>query len=214
MKKILSVLILIIFLYTAAHAVTGDVSVEGIFNSQGITLMGTGEVLNTLSVGTTEIIPNISLNVNGNIKVGTAGASIEGSTGKFYGDGSSLSNLSPSSVGVALDGGGGSPVAVDTLSYIYVPYACTINNWTLLADVAGSIVIDIWKADYSHYPPTNANSITNGHEPALASALNAQATDLSGWSTVEVNAGDVIAFHVDSASLVSRVTLVMGVTKK
>jgi len=202
----------------AAYAVTRDVSVEGIFNSQDITLMNTGEVLSTLSIGTTEISPNTALEVNGNIKVGTAGASIEGSTGKLYGDGSSLTDLplisAPASIGVALDGGGGSPIATDTLAYIYIPYACTINNWTLLADVPGSIVIDIWKADYSHYPPTNANSITNGHEPALSSAINAHAADLSGWSSVEVTEGDVIAFHVDSASTVSRVTLVLGVTKK
>jgi hypothetical protein len=216
MKKTSILLIAIAFIAlsrTAMFAVTDQVSLEGIVNSQDYTFMNTAEVQSALSIGTTEVSPNTALEVNGNVKVGAAGAYIEGATGKLYGDGSSLTNLPGSSIGVALDGGGGSPIASDTLSYVYVPYSCTIHSWTMLADVAGSIVIDVWKADYAHFPPTNANSITNGHKPALSSSMNAQATDLSGWSTVEVNAGDVIAFHVDSASLVSRVTFVMGVTK-
>ena len=35
---------------------------------------------------------------------------------------------------------------------IEVPFACTLNQVTLLADTTGSIVVDIWKDTYANYP--------------------------------------------------------------
>ena len=39
-------------------------------------------------------------------------------------------------------------------------FACTINNVTLLADVAGAIVLDIWKDAYANFPPVVGDKIT------------------------------------------------------
>jgi hypothetical protein len=43
---------------------------------------------------------------------------------------------------------------------VVVDFACTINSVTLLADVAGAIVVDIWKDAYANFPPVAGDKIT------------------------------------------------------
>jgi hypothetical protein len=97
--------------------------------------------------------------------------------------------------------------------YIEVPFACTITAVRLLADVSGSIVVDIWKDTYANYPPVDADSITAAAVPTLAAAIKYQDTTLTGW-TVTVAAGDILGFNVDSAATVKIVTLSLTVTRK
>jgi hypothetical protein len=98
-------------------------------------------------------------------------------------------------------------------SGIYFPFGATLTAWTLTADASGSIVIDVWKDTYANFPPTNADSITNGHEPALSAAQKAQDTNITDWTTTTINADDVLYFNVDSASTVKQVTLTFTMTK-
>lgn len=119
------------------------------------------------------------------------------------------------SVGITADGAGATLVT-GTIGFVYVPYACTITANTLLstdsAVTSGSIVIDVWKSAYASYPPTVANTITASAKPTLSSATHSQDTTLTGWTT-SVSAGDVIGFHIDSVTSISRVTLVLTVTR-
>lgn len=120
-----------------------------------------------------------------------------------------------SGIGITIDGAG-SVITTGTKGFIYVPYSCTITAATLLSTDAavttGSIVIDVWNAAFGSYPPTVTNTITASAKPTLSSAKSSQDSTLTGW-TKTITAGDVLAFHVDSASTVTRVTLTLTVTR-
>lgn len=92
------------------------------------------------------------------------------------------------------------------------PFAGTIVRNSLLADVSGSIVVDIWKDTYANFPPTVADTITASAKPTLASAQKSEDTTLTGWTT-GFSEGDIYMINVDSASTVKRVTLELKFTR-
>jgi hypothetical protein len=108
--------------------------------------------------------------------------------------------------------GGGAVIAAGVKGYIEVPFACTISAVRLLADVSGSIVVDIWKDTYANYPPVNADSITASATPTISSAIKSQDTTLTGWTTA-IAAGDILAFNVDSATSITKLTVSLTVTR-
>jgi len=93
-----------------------------------------------------------------------------------------------------------------------VPFNCTITGWTLLADVSGSIVIDVWKDSYGNFPPTVADTIAGTEKPTLSSAQKNQDLTLSTWTTGLLQ-GDVLGFNVDSVTTVTWIALALRVTK-
>lgn len=119
-------------------------------------------------------------------------------------------------IGITIDGGG-SAITTGVKGYILVPYACTINSVTLLADQSGSSVVDIWKCTYTQFDagsthPVAGDKITASAPPTISSATKAQDTTLTGWTT-SISANDVLAFNVNSDTTITRVTLVLKVTK-
>jgi len=119
------------------------------------------------------------------------------------------SAISAGSIGITIEGEG-SVITTGSKGYIYVPFACTITSATLLADQAGSIVVDVKKCAYGSFPSTA--SITASAAPTLSSEQNSQDTTLTGWTT-SVSAGDVIEFEVVSVATITRATLILKVTK-
>ncbi len=119
--------------------------------------------------------------------------------------------VEPASLTFVIDGGG---VAITTgqKGHLEIPYGCTIDRATLLADQSGSIVIDIWKDTYANFPPTDADSITASAPPTISSAQKSQDSTLTAW-TKTLTAGDILAFNVDSCTTITRVTLALKVTK-
>lgn len=116
-------------------------------------------------------------------------------------------------LGIAIDGGGSAIATGPIKTYLEVPYNCTLTGWTLLADQNGAIKIDVWKNSYANYPPTNADSICNGHEPEIAAELSAQDTDLSDWLDVTLTKGEILVFNVDSCSSITACTLAFQAVK-
>jgi hypothetical protein len=108
--------------------------------------------------------------------------------------------------------GGGATITTGVKGDLEVPFACTINRVTLLADQSGSIVIDIWKDSYANYPPTVADTITASTKPTISSATKAQDSTLTGWTT-SISAGDTLRFNVDSVTSIQRVTVSLRVTR-
>jgi len=108
--------------------------------------------------------------------------------------------------------GGGSAITTGVKGDLEIPFACTINRATLLADQSGSIVIDIWKDTYANFPPTVADTITASAKPTLSTAAKSQDSTLTGWTT-SIAAGDTLRFNVDSITTCTRVTLSLKVTK-
>jgi hypothetical protein len=116
-----------------------------------------------------------------------------------------------SAVNFIIDGGGG-VITTGIKGDLLIPFACTINSWTILGDQTGSIVVDVWKDTYANYPPTVADTITGTEKPTLSSANKNQDLALSTWTTT-VAAGDILRFNVDSAATLTRVTVVINVTR-
>lgn len=108
--------------------------------------------------------------------------------------------------------GGGSAITTGVKGDLEIPFACVIQQATLLADQSGSIVIDIWKDTYANYPPTVADTITASAKPTISSATKSQDATLTGWTT-SIAAGDTLRFNVDSATTITRVTLSLKVRK-
>lgn len=102
----------------------------------------------------------------------------------------------------------GNVVPTGIVGDIYVPFACTLSAVTVLADTAGSMTLDIWKAPYASYPPTVANTITSGGI-VLTSVNKYQNLTLTGW-TVAVAAGDVLRVNINSAATITRFTLALS----
>lgn len=104
-------------------------------------------------------------------------------------------------------GGVGASITTGIKGDMFVPYACTIQQITLLADVAAtatSFVLDIWKVPYASYPPLIANTITGTSLPTInvgasKGQLVLSPTPPAGW-IVSVAAGDTLRFNVSTAA--------------
>lgn len=111
---------------------------------------------------------------------------------------------------IGIDGHGSAP-AIGILADFIVPFNLVVSDWTLIADQAGSIVVDLWKDIYTNYPPTVGDSVTGGAKPTLSSQSKNTA-NISGW-TAAWSAGDVIRINVDSADTLRRATLSLSYTR-
>jgi hypothetical protein len=104
----------------------------------------------------------------------------------------------------------GDVIAVGQTGYVVCQCAGTITRWDIVADQAGLLTVDVWKA--AGNIPTNGNKISATAPIKLdnGSGSNAQiATDstLSGW-TKTVAAGDVFGFYVSNTLTPTNVTKV------
>lgn len=106
-------------------------------------------------------------------------------------------------IGVTIDGGG-AVLTTGPKGFKSFMVAGTIIRWRLMADQAGSVEFDVFKDAYAGWPPTT--SIVAASPPKIVADSTAEDTVLSGWDTT-VNAGDVFAFEIISASGIQRVTL-------
>jgi hypothetical protein len=111
-----------------------------------------------------------------------------------------------------IDGGGSAITTGVKGDLILPPWAGVITGVQLLADQSGSIVVDLWKDDYAHYPPTVADTITASAKPTLSSATKYTDSALTGWTTA-FSAGDTLRLNVDSASTLTRCLVALTVRR-
>lgn len=103
--------------------------------------------------------------------------------------------------------GGGSAIQSGVKGYLEIPYGFKIIRNTLMADVSGSIQVDVWSQTFGSFPPLAAQSITASAIPTLSSQQSKQDTTLTGWTT-SIPAGNILAFNVVSnATSITRCTL-------
>lgn len=117
-----------------------------------------------------------------------------------------------SAIEVVIDGAG-SVISTGLKGYLEVPFDCTVVAWRIVGDVSGSIVVDIWKDTYANFPPVVGDSIAGSEKPTLSSAQKNEDTNITTWTTTSLTDGDWLAFNVDSASTVTRVTLSLTVRR-
>lgn len=107
--------------------------------------------------------------------------------------------------------GGGSGITTK-YAEVVVPYTGTITGWTLLADQAGSVSVDLWRDTYANYPPTVADTIVASAPPVLSSAAKNADTTLTGWSTA-ITAGQAIRAAPSGISTITRLLLVIDYSR-
>src|SRR3990167_1405218 len=106
--------------------------------------------------------------------------------------------------------GGGSVIAVDARIALRFYSNYRLLAWSLgAANESGSIVIGMWKDTHANFPPTIADTMTNGNDPEISAAQAAEDTDLSDWTTVEIAAGEWIIFNPDSVTDLTMATLAL-----
>lgn len=111
--------------------------------------------------------------------------------------------------------GAGLPITTGVKGDAHIDFACTVTGWSLLADTAGAIVVDIWRDSYANYPPTDADAMPgSGKEPTIAaSATKAQDLSITDWTSDDIAAGDVLRFNVDSCADITRCTLALKLVR-
>lgn len=107
-----------------------------------------------------------------------------------------------------IDGNGTTPTA-GGYGEIYIPCACVITGWALIADQSGSAVLDVLHSTFGAFP-TNS-SLCGTDKPTLASVQKNENTAVSVWTTA-LSAGDVLQIAIDSATTVTRLCLTIMVT--
>lgn len=105
-----------------------------------------------------------------------------------------------------------SAIVAGTIAAVYVPYACTILEWTIgsVDGTSGSIVIDLWVDSHANFPPTVADTITASAKPTVSTATTGQSSTLTGWTT-SVTAGRWIFAKVDSCTSIKTAVLALKV---
>lgn len=135
----------------------------------------------------------------------------------YYYDGSTWTDLlagggvSTGSIIAQFDGGGYA-LATGLKARVQIPFDCTITGWTIITNVSGSAVVDVWKDTYANYSPTVADSITASAKPTVTTSDKATSTTLTGWTT-SVTAGDILIFNIDSCSTITGLTISLQVNK-
>lgn len=92
--------------------------------------------------------------------------------------------------------------ATTVTSEIQIPYGGTIEGWTIVGDVAGSVSIAVAHATYANY-----DTMTSLFTATCTTSKKAQATGLSHSLT----AGDILRFTASGFSLFNRVSITLEV---
>lgn len=188
----------------------------GIFASVGSSLTYSADadsVTITPALGTPTTIPAASDTLAGMLDAARAATidnlAVVASSGSY----TDLSNTPDRGafIGSIFDGGG-SALSAPFTRYFYVPFNATITGWALMADQSGSISIDVWKTPSTSFPPLVGNSITGGNNATLVSQQSNFQILPPPWTTLQINAGDCLAYNVASAATVQVVSFVLTLT--
>jgi hypothetical protein len=178
------------FVFAAAATSTGGVTlnVSGVgarngYKWNGAQALGSGDI------------------VSGGIYKATPLQALNGGSGGFVVDSVGVNN-NQSAVEFVIDGGG-SAITTGNKGQVYIPYACTINAWQVIADQVGSIAVDILRANLA-VPVTSI--VGGGNKPTLTAQQLVVAAP-SGWTSTALAVDDFIAFSVTSVTTVTRVTV-------
>lgn len=141
----------------------------------------------------------------------TGGTGVTGTTGTTGPTGATGPGQS-FDVEVIIDGGG-NVLTTGVQAYLQFDFAWTITQVVMLADQSGSAVVDIFKCTYTQFDagsthPVSGDKITASAPPTITTATKSKDSTLTGWTTA-VNADDVLAFSVTSATTITRVTVAL-----
>lgn len=123
--------------------------------------------------------------------------------------------FSTTTLDVVVAGTGGGVISSGLVIYRVVPFNAAVTGWTLLADVSGSIQIDVQSCTYANFnPPTHpasGDTIAPVNKPTLTSQIKNQL--LSGLNWTNISAGSVLAIAVTSATTVHQISLQLNLQR-
>ena len=118
-------------------------------------------------------------------------------------------------IGATFDGGGAA-IADNKIAYIHAPYAFTINEVTVVCDRdvgATTMVFDVQRIAFSDTTLPTASIVGAGTGIIVPNTkLGVQITPTS-WTDVTIDANDVLAIQVTTASLAQWCTVSLKVTR-
>lgn len=122
----------------------------------------------------------------------------------------SSSTLSNAEIGFIIDGGGDVP-SVGSRGYVEIPFNCSIQSVSLLANATGMAQIDIWKDTYANFPPTVADSISLT-KPSFNGASKFQDSSLMSWNA-SIASGSILKYNVESLASITSIGIYLKVLK-
>jgi len=225
-KKKISLLAFAVLCAVGAIAVSyTSVNTVHIFNSliDNTTIGGTNPApatVTTLSATSSLTTPAATIGTLTSTGIGTSGLTVTSSLLTSY-VGANVQQLGTDGSGIVrartvykdltmVIDGGGSTITTGWKGVLEVPFACTIQGWTLLTRDTGSLTVDVYQSNYGAWP--TVVSITNGHFPALTS-YKAQDFGVGGegWTT-SLGTNTLIGFSVGAASGVQQATIAVRVS--
>lgn len=184
---------------------TGSVTSVTLAAGTGISLSGTNPITTSGTITVTNSAPDQTVSLTGGTGISTSGtypnftitnsSPVSGSSGTF-----GLSIVADSATGISSGSKG----------FLQLPYAGVIASYTILSSTSGTIQVDLKKSTYSGFPSTS--SITGGNYIALSSTQKNTDSTLTSWTT-SFSAGDIMEFSVVAASTLTRINIIVKVTK-
>lgn len=108
--------------------------------------------------------------------------------------------------GVTFDGGG-SALSSGVTRYLTVPFGCTISAWNIAVDT-GTATIKTWKIATGTAIPTVSNSISTSGV-AISSGTAIHSTTVSDFTSVTVNANDILGFNLFAVSGTTQLNFIL-----
>lgn len=88
-----------------------------------------------------------------------------------------------------------------------IPGKCQILSYNIITQGGtGSCVIDIWKRQKPTLP-TAAQSICGSNKPTITNAVSLFSANFAGWTTIVLQAGDLVTFNLESNSFFNTVAI-------
>lgn len=104
-----------------------------------------------------------------------------------------------------------SAVVANSKRRLAIPRGMTIEGWEILANVSGSLTLNISACAYADYP--TATSICASAKPTLSAASKGKDSGLTGWTTVLADDSAIIV-NVDSVTTITEFELSLRCVSK
>lgn len=164
--------------------------------------LGAGLVTITPTTSTIDGAATLTLATNQGIRLFSDGANYFTQRGR-----GPSANQNIRSMGAGFSGGG-AVLTVGAVTYVTVPFGCTIAAYNITIDT-GTISLDIWKIATGTAIPTVANTILTGGFPGVASGTAIHSTSTALFTTTTVSANDIMGFEVQAVSGATQAQIVL-----